>query len=982
MQSEVFEYLLNKGDAKIIVCEDDKEALAIENVVNYSGVKAFRLPDFRANFGDDLRSFKSELFELSSVLCDFYEFEGEKIIISPFCTILNKLPSKKYLKKIDLNFGDKVDLNGLKEELLHIGYEPVDIVESEGEFCSRGDILDVFCVGAQEPYRILIFDDEIESIRSYSTQTQISNKNELETVRIVPFVAALSGSEFEEASSKARALQSDALIGDLNSLGFWTIDGFADYLSEFKAVLAKKIDFSQIQRDTSALEKLSVIAEAKIYKDLSVTPNADFFELNKNKKIKVIARNDGIFNSLNLSGYEHVEFIKADWVVNLSSPSEIIVSLNKFERKKRNRRPSLVLDELKINDYVVHSDYGIGRFAGLEKLTVLGSTKEFVVVVYQNEDKLLLPVEHLNLIDRYIAQNGSIATLDKLGKASFSKIKEKVRAKLFVIASKIMEMAAKRELIRGEIIEKDDAEYINFLQNAGFDYTRDQEKAANDIAEDLKSGKVMDRLLSGDVGFGKTEIAMNAIFKCVKSGFQALFFVPTTLLSSQHYKSLKERLERFGIEIFKLDRFTGAKEKAAVTKALASGVPCVCVGTHSLLSAEAKNLGLIIIDEEHKFGVKQKEKLKEISTTAHLLSMSATPIPRSLNMALSSVKSYSVLQTPPSSRLDVRTSVREWDEKVLKEAILREIKRGGQVFYIHNHIATMPQAAKELKEILPSLRILQLHSKIDATTTENEMMKFQNGEYDLLLSTSIVESGIHMPNVNTIIIESANKFGMADLHQLRGRVGRSDKQAYCYFLVEDKNALNEDALKRLIALESNSFLGSGSVLAYHDLEIRGGGNLVGEAQSGHIEAIGYSLYIKMLEEEINKLLNKQSVESKKVDLKLSVNAFLNTELISEDRLRLELYRRLSKCEQVSEVYEIQSEIEDRFGKLDVYTKQFLDVIIIKILATNAGFKAISNAEQNIVLTAENDEKIRLKAKSKDDDDVINEILIFLRKDRK
>ena len=982
MQSEVFEYLLNKGDAKIIVCEDDKEALAIENVVNYSGVKAFRLPDFRANFGDDLRSFKSELFELSSVLCDFYEFEGEKIIISPFCTILNKLPSKKHLKKIDLNFGDKVDLNELKEELLHIGYEPVDIVESEGEFCSRGDILDVFCVGAQEPHRILLFNDEIESIRSYSTQTQISNKNELESVRIVPFVAALSGAEFEEASNKARDLQSDALIGDLNSLGFWTIDGFADYLSEFKVVLAKKIDFSQIQRDTSALEKLSVIAEAKIYKDLSVTPNADFFELNKNKKIKVIARNDGLFNSLNISKYENVEFIKADWVVNLSSPSEIIVSLNKFERKKRNRRPSLVLDELKINDYVVHSDYGIGRFSGLEKLTVLGSTKEFVVVVYQNEDKLLLPVEHLNLIDRYIAQNGSIATLDKLGKASFSKIKEKVRAKLFVIASKIMEMAAKRELIRGKIIEKDDAEYINFLQNAGFDYTRDQEKAANDIAEDLKSGKVMDRLLSGDVGFGKTEIAMNAIFKCVKSGFQALFFVPTTLLSSQHYKSLKERLERFGIEIFKLDRFTGSKEKAAATKALASGVPCVCVGTHSLLSAEAKNLGLIIIDEEHKFGVKQKEKLKEISTTAHLLSMSATPIPRSLNMALSSVKSYSVLQTPPSSRLDVRTSVREWDEKVLKEAILREIKRGGQVFYIHNHIATMPQAAKELKEILPSLRILQLHSKIDATTTENEMMKFQNGEYDLLLSTSIVESGIHMPNVNTIIIESANKFGMADLHQLRGRVGRSDKQAYCYFLVEDKNALNEDALKRLVALESNSFLGSGSVLAYHDLEIRGGGNLVGEAQSGHIEAIGYSLYIKMLEEEINKLLNKQNIESKKVDLKLSVNASLNTELISEDRLRLELYRRLSKCEQVSEVYEIQSEIEDRFGKLDVYTKQFLDVIIIKILATNAGFKAISNAEQNIVLTAENDEKIRLKAKSKDDDDVINEILIFLRKDRK
>ena len=310
---------------------------------------------------------------------------------------------------------------------------------------------------------------------------------------------------------------------------------------------------------------------------------------------------------------------------------------------------------------------------------------------------------------------------------------------------------------------------------------------------------------------------------------------------------------------------------------------------------------------------------------------------------------------------------------------MRELRRGGQIFYIHNHIATMPQAKKQILDIMPNLRILTLHSKIDAKTTEEEMMKFENGEYDVLLSTSIVESGIHLPNVNTIIIEGANKFGIADLHQLRGRVGRSDKQAYCYFLVEDKNALSADALKRLVALESNSFLGSGSVLAYHDLEIRGGGNLVGEAQSGHIEAIGYSLYIKMLEEEINKLLNKESFESAKIDLKLSINAFLNSEFIGEDRLRLELYRRLSKCKEVAEVYEIEGEIEDRFGKLDIYTKQFLSLIIIKILAIKAGFKAISNAEQNIALTAQNGEQTRLRSKSKDDDDVIEEILIYLRK---
>ena len=492
----------------------------------------------------------------------------------------------------------------------------------------------------------------------------------------------------------------------------------------------------------------------------------------------------------------------------------------------------------------------------------------------------------------------------------------------------------------------------------------------------------MDRLLSGDVGFGKTEVAMNAIFTCIKSGFSAFFFVPTTLLSSQHYKTLSQRFSKFGIKVFRLDRFSSAKEKSSLQKVLKENEPIVCVGTHALLSVKAENLGLIVVDEEHKFGVKQKEQLKEISQHSHILSMSATPIPRSLNMALSKIKTYSILATPPSSRLDVRTSVREWDEKVVKEAIMRELRRGGQTFYIHNHIADIEQTANELRKILPKLRILILHSKINAKVAEDEMMKFERGEYDLLLCTSIVESGIHLPNANTIIVENANKFGMADLHQLRGRVGRSDKQAYCYFLVEDKDAISKDALKRLVALEGNSFLGAGSVLAYHDLEIRGGGNIIGDAQSGHIEAIGYSLYLKMLEDEINKLLNQDSAKLDKIDLKLSVSAFLNQEFIREDRLRLEIYRRLSKCKEVAEVYEIQSELEDRFGKIDTYTKQFLDLIIIKILALKAGIKTISNSEQNILITKNDDEKIRLKSRSKDDDDVLAEILVYLRKDKK
>ncbi|OUT09617.1 transcription-repair coupling factor [Campylobacter concisus] len=981
MQAKVYEYLLTHAP-QILICEDDKEAALCADAASFTGFSAFKLPDFRAKKGDDLRSFNEELFEISSVLSKYYKFDGKKIIISPFSTLLNPLPTQKNLESSTIKLKDNINLNEFADLLIRFGYECVDIVESVGEFSIRGEVIDIYGVNMDDPVRILLFGDEVESIRNYNTATQISNKAELSEAEIVPFIANLSKDEFEKVSQKIEDMQSDALVSDLNSLGFWAIDSFSDYLKEFDSKLVKKIDFEIYDVPKEKFKGIEILPEPKVYKDLEVTLNFDFFELNKSKSITVLSRNEGLFKGYELDGFANVKLEISPLVVNLTSSDKIVVSLNKFEKKRRVKRSSLVVDELKVNDYVVHEDYGIGRFLGLEKIKVLGATKEFVVIAYQNDDKLLLPVEHLNLIDRYIAQNGSMAVLDRLGKANFAKIKEKVREKLFAIASKIVAMAAKRELIAGKILQKEDISYLNFVQDAGFSYTSDQQKAVNDIRDELKSGKVMDRLLSGDVGFGKTEVAMNAIFTCIKSGFSAFFFVPTTLLSSQHYKTLSQRFSKFGIKVFRLDRFSSTKEKASLQKALKENEPIVCVGTHALLGVKAENLGLIVVDEEHKFGVKQKEQLKEISQHSHILSMSATPIPRSLNMALSKIKTYSILATPPSSRLDVRTSVREWDEKVVKEAIMRELRRGGQTFYIHNHIADIEQTANDLRKILPKLRILILHSKVNAKVTEDEMMKFEQGEYDLLLCTSIVESGIHLPNANTIIVENANKFGMADLHQLRGRVGRSDKQAYCYFLVEDKNAISKDALKRLVALEGNSFLGAGSVLAYHDLEIRGGGNIIGEAQSGHIEAIGYSLYLKMLEDEINKLLNQDSAKLDKIDLKLSVSAFLNQEFIREDRLRLEIYRRLSKCKEVGEVYEIQSELEDRFGKIDMFTKQFLDVIIIKILALKAGIKTISNSEQNILITKNDDEKIRLKSRSKDDDDVLAEILVYLRKDKK
>lgn len=976
MQAQFFEYLQSEKIAQLVLCEDDKEAFLLSQVSLFKGLKTFVLPDFRAEFGDDLRAFSKELFEICKVLNAYHKVDGKKILISPFSTVLKKLPSKSHLQNYSISKNKSFNLNEFQDELIRLGYEFVDIVQDKGEVSVRGEIIDIFCINEELPTRILLFADEIESIRKFDPITQKSILDEYENLEICPFLTHFSSQNYGNFREKLENFKSDVLISDMNSLGFWCIDDFYDYL-ELDFVSIKKIDD---EKDSEKLAKINakITPEAKNYKDLQSSYNQDFFSFHQNKKITILAKNEALFKALELENTQKINFIKSDLIVNLISNEELVISLNRKERQKYKRKANLIIDELKSGDFIVHEDYGVGKFLGLEMIKISGAKKEFVAIEYQNKDKLLLPVENLYMIDKYLGATGGIPLLDRLGKTTFIKLKEKLKTKLLAIASQIVIMAAKRALIKPKEVKVDYVSQAYFVSKAGFSYTEDQNKACEEILSDFENGKVMDRLLSGDVGFGKTEVAMNAIYPVVKSGFCAFFFAPTTLLSHQHFKSLKKRFEPFDIEVFKLDRFTSTKEKKILLANLTQNKPCVVVGTHALLNVECENLALVIIDEEHKFGVKQKEKLKELTQNSHLLSMSATPIPRSLNQALSSIKSYSILQTPPEDRLDVRTFVKENDEVLLKEAIARELRRGGQIFYIHNHIASIEQCKKHLLDLFKNLRILILHSKIDAKVQEEEMLKFENKEYDLLLSTSIVESGIDLANANTMIVERSDRFGMADLHQLRGRVGRSDKQGYCYFLVDDKNAITEDALKRLVSLESNSYLGAGSVLAYHDLEIRGGGNLLGIDQSGHIEQIGLSLYLKMLEDELNALTKKESFEEKKIDLKLNINAFLNHELISEDRLRLELYRRLSKCKSVNEVYEIEGEIEDRFGKLDIYTKQFLSLIIIKILALGQ-FKIISNFEQNIQFTKINDEKELIKARSKDDDDIIEAILTHLRK---
>ncbi|TPH32923.1 transcription-repair coupling factor [Helicobacter pylori] len=982
---------LNKGfDYQILACKDFKESELAKEVISYfkPNIKAILFPEFRAKKNDDLRSFFEEFLQLLGGLREFYqalENKQETIIIAPISALLHPLPKKELLESFKITLLEKYNLKDLKDKLFYYGYEILDLVEVEGEASFRGDIVDIY-IPNSKAYRLSFFDTECESIKEFDPTTQMSLKEDLLEIEIPPTLFSLDESSYKDLKTKVEQSPLNSFSKDLTSFGLWFLGEKAnDLLHAYKSVISPKA-LEEIQELASLNELncerfkfLKVLESQQGYEDLEIHAHAleSFIALHSNHKITLLAPNKTILdNAISALEKSHIECVIAPFVLNFKTPDGIFISLNSFERKKKRQKSKLALNELNAGEWVVHDDYGVGVFSQLVQHSVLGSKRDFLEIAYWGEDKLLLPVENLHLIARYVAQSGSVPIKDRLGKGSFLKLKAKVRTKLLEIASKIIELAAERNLILGKKMDTHLAELEVFKSHAGFEYTSDQEKAIAEISKDLSSHRVMDRLLSGDVGFGKTEVAMHAIFCAFLNGFQSALVVPTTLLAHQHFETLRARFENFGVKVARLDRY--ASEKNKLLKAVELGLVDVLVGTHAILGAKFKNLGLVVVDEEHKFGVKQKEALKELSKSVHFLSMSATPIPRTLNMALSQIKGISSLKTPPTDRKPSRTFLKEKNDELLKEIIYRELRRNGQIFYIHNHIASISKVKTKLEELIPKLKLAILHSQINANESEEIMLEFAKGNYQVLLCTSIVESGIHLPNANTIIIDNAQNFGLADLHQLRGRVGRGKKEGFCYFLIEDQKSLNEQALKRLLALEKNSYLGSGESVAYHDLEIRGGGNLLGQDQSGHIKNIGYALYTRMLEDAIYELSGGKKRLEKSVEIQLGVSAFLNPELIASDSLRLDLYRRLSLCENTDEVGQIHEEIEDRFGKIDDLSAQFLQIITLKILANQLGIIKLSNFNQNITITYSDEKKESLKAPSKDDNDILETLLKHLR----
>ncbi|GAA7975517.1 transcription-repair coupling factor [Helicobacter pylori] len=981
---------LNKGfDYQILACKDFKESELAKEVISYfkPNTKAILFPEFRAKKNDDLRSFFEEFLQLLGGLREFYqalENKQEAIIIAPISALLHPLPKKELLESFKITLLEKYNLKDLKDKLFYYGYEILDLVEVEGEASFRGDIVDIY-VPNSKAYRLSFFDTECESIEEFDPTTQMSLKEDLLEIEIPPTLFSLDESSYKDLKTKVEQSPLNSFSKDLTSFGLWFLGEKAnDLLHAYKSVISPKA-LEEIQElaslnelDGERFKFLKVLENPQGYEDLEIHAHAleGFIALHSHHKITLLAPNKTILdNVLGTIEKSSIQCVIAPFVLNFKTPDGIFISLNSFERKKKRQKSKLALNELNAGEWVVHDDYGVGVFSQLVQHSVLGSKRDFLEIAYLGEDKLLLPVENLHLIARYVAQSDSVPTKDRLGKGSFLKLKAKVKTKLLEIASKIVELAAERNLILGKKMDTHLAELEVFKSHAGFEYTSDQEKAIAEISKDLSSNRVMDRLLSGDVGFGKTEVAMHAIFCAFLNGFQSALVVPTTLLAHQHFETLRARFENFGVKVARLDRY--ASEKNKLLKAVELGLIDVLVGTHAVFCAKFKNLGLVVVDEEHKFGVKQKEALKELSKSVHFLSMSATPIPRTLNMALSQIKGISSLKTPPTDRKPSRTFLKEKNDELLKEIIHRELRRNGQIFYIHNHIASISKVKTKLENLIPKLKIAILHSQINANESEEIMLEFAKGNYQVLLCTSIVESGIHLPNANTIIIDNAQNFGLADLHQLRGRVGRGKKEGFCYFLIEDQKSLNEQALKRLLALEKNSYLGSGESIAYHDLEIRGGGNLLGQDQSGHIKNIGYALYTRMLEDAIYELSGGKKRLEKSVEIQLGVSAFLNPELIASDSLRLDLYRRLSLCENTDEVGQIHEEIEDRFGKIDDLSAQFLQIITLKILANQLGIIKLSNFNQNITITYSAEKKESLKAPSKDDNDILETLLKHL-----
>nr|WP_284060350.1 transcription-repair coupling factor [Pseudomonas sp. NW5] len=995
---------------------------------------------------------------ISQRIATLYQLPGlsHGILVVPIATALQRLAPPAFLlgSSLVLDVGQRLDVEATRTRLEAAGYRCVETVYEHGEFAVRGALIDLYPMGSTLPYRIDLFDEEIETLRTFDPETQRSIEK-VESIRLLP------GREFpleKKAVADFRARFRERFDVDYRRCPLYqdlssglTPAGIEYYLPLFFEQTATLFDYLPANTQVFSLPGIEQAAEhfwqdarsrfeeRRVDPQRPLLPPAELFlpvedcfaRLKKWLRVVIDERDlePGVGRErftaralpdlaiqaksgeplaalrrfveqypgrilfcaesagrrevlLELLARLHLRPREVEgWAAFIASDERLAISIapldegllldelalipesplfgqRVMQRRRRERSPGASdnviknLTELREGAPVVHLDHGVGRYLGLVTMEFDGQSAEFLALQYADEAKLYVPVSSLHLIARYTGSDDALAPLHRLGSEVWQKAKRKAAEQVRDVAAELLDVYARRAARAGFAFNDPQTDYATFAAGFPFEETPDQQAAIDAVRADMLAGKPMDRLVCGDVGFGKTEVAMRAAFIAVHSGKQVAVLVPTTLLAQQHYNSFRDRFADWPVKVEVMSRFKSAKDVEAAVQKLADGQIDIVIGTHKLLQDEVqfKDLGLVIIDEEHRFGVRQKEQLKALRSEVDILTLTATPIPRTLNLAVSGMRDLSIIATPPARRLSVRTFVLEANQPSIKEALLRELLRGGQVYYLHNDVKTIEKCASELAELVPEARIGIGHGQMRERELEQVMSDFYHKRFNVLVASTIIETGIDVPSANTIIIERADKFGLAQLHQLRGRVGRSHHQAYAYLLTPPRKQMTEDAQKRLEAIANAQDLGAGFVLATHDLEIRGAGELLGEGQSGQIQAVGFTLYMEMLERAVKAI---RKGEQPNLDQPLGGGPEINLRLpalIPEDYLpdvnaRLILYKRIASAADEAALTELQVEMIDRFGLLPEPAKNLMRLTLLKLQAEQLGIRKIEAGPQ-------------------------------------
>ncbi|WP_342246380.1 transcription-repair coupling factor [Pseudomonas sp. OTU5201] len=1026
---------------------------------------AFFAPDLDVLHFPDWETLPYDLFSphqdiISQRVDTLYRLPEVKrgVLVVPITTALHRLAPTRFLlgSSLVLDVGQKLDVEQMRLRLEAAGYRCVDTVYEHGEFAVRGALIDLFPMGSDLPYRIDLFDDEIETLRTFDPETQRS-VDKVESIRLLParefpldkkavtdfrgrfrerfdvdfrrcpiYQDLASGITpagieyylplfFEETATLFDYLPTDTQVFSLPGIEqaaeqFWTDvrnryeerrvdperplvppaelflpveDCFARLKGSPRLVLSQEDVEPGVGRERFSARALPDLAiQAKATEPLAALrrfiedfPGRVLFSAESAGRREVLLE---MLARLKLRPQEvegWPEFVASserlaitiaplDEGLLLDDPGLALIAESPLfgqrvmQRRRRERRSDAGdnviknLAELREGAPVVHIDHGVGRYLGLITLEIDDQAAEFLALQYAEEAKLYVPVASLHLIARYTGSDDALAPLHRLGSETWQKAKRKAAEQVRDVAAELLDVYARRAAREGYAFKDPKADYATFSAGFPFEETPDQQAAIEAVLADMLAPKPMDRLVCGDVGFGKTEVAMRAAFVAVHSGRQVAVLVPTTLLAQQHYNSFRDRFADWPVSVEVMSRFKSAKEVEGAAQQLAEGKIDIIIGTHKLLQGDVrfKDLGLAIIDEEHRFGVRQKEQLKSLRSEVDILTLTATPIPRTLNMAVAGMRDLSIIATPPARRLSVRTFVMERQNTAIKEALLRELLRGGQVYYLHNEVATIEKCAAELAELVPEARIAVGHGQMRERDLEQVMSDFYHKRFNVLVASTIIETGIDVPSANTIVIERADKFGLAQLHQLRGRVGRSHHQAYAYLLTPPRKQMTPDAEKRLEAIANAQDLGAGFVLATHDLEIRGAGELLGEGQSGQIQAVGFTLYMEMLERAVKAIRKGEQPNLEQPlgggpEINLRVPALIPEDYLPDVHARLILYKRIASAADEDGLKELQVEMIDRFGLLPEPTKHLVRTTLLKLQAEKLGIKKVDAGPQ-------------------------------------